>query len=72
MSDSFGKRVIIDQIRLHKEGRVMLREGSKVKVNGRTGTITFVNKALKAYQVMFNEKYGEIIPFKDIDKKAAS
>ena len=50
----------------------MLREGSKVKVNGRTGTITFVNKALKAYQVMFNEKYGEIIPFKDIDKKAAS
>lgn len=46
----------------------MLREGQKVRIDGKIGIISFVNKLLKRYQVKFSDKREVLVPFDEVKK----
>jgi hypothetical protein len=50
----------------------MLKTGAKIRIRDRTGTIIYVNRLIKCYQVMFNEKRGELVPFGNVKEKVAN
>jgi collagenase-like PrtC family protease len=48
----------------------MLKEGAKIKIDGKMGRIIYVNRLIKCYQVMYDDGKGELIPFDHVaDKK---
>jgi hypothetical protein len=49
----------------------MLKTGAKIRIRDRTGTIIYVNRLIKCYQVMYTKKRGELVPF-DYKEKAAN
>lgn len=44
-----------------------LKEGEKIKVNGKLATIIYVNRLIKCYQVNFSDKRSALIPFDQVE-----
>jgi hypothetical protein len=45
----------------------MLKTGVKIRIRDRTGTIIYVNRLIKCYQVMYNDKRGELVSFDQVE-----
>jgi hypothetical protein len=50
----------------------MLKTGVKIRIRDRTGTIIYVNRLIKCYQVMYNDKRGELVSFEDVKEKTVN
>jgi hypothetical protein len=51
---------------------IMLKTGAKIRIRDRTGTIIYVNRLIKCYQVMYNDKRGELVSFEDVKEKTVN
>jgi hypothetical protein len=46
----------------------MLKEGAKIKIEGKVATIIYVNRLIRCYQVMYNDGRGELVPFDAVEE----
>ncbi|WP_156877831.1 hypothetical protein [Shimazuella kribbensis] len=51
----------------------ILKKGDPIQLkDGRRGVVFYINRRIKRYQVMFNNDYGELVPFHYAKEKAAN